>query len=60
MIPFLKITKMEYTNHKDGKAYVHYKRDFLPETTYPRVNAKSMEMVLNKSGIHFTVLLIVR
>lgn len=34
--------KWDIRINKDGKAYVHYKRDFLPETTYPRVNAKKV------------------
>ena len=32
--------KWDIRINKDGKAYVHYKRDFLPDTTYPRVDAK--------------------
>ncbi|MBB4832076.1 D-alanyl-D-alanine carboxypeptidase (penicillin-binding protein 5/6) [Staphylococcus hominis] len=34
--------KWDIRINKEGKAYVHYKRDFLPKTTYPRVNAKKV------------------
>ena len=41
-------SKWHLAINSKGKAYVHYNRDFLPGSQYPRVAADKMEMVLNQ------------